>query len=336
MSSTPYCVRVVSSYIYEQSDAPYASMGRQNKWVKGFVSVLIEKEASLSDFDLRFKQLPRPMDEVAALSEAFIADNVELVICAGTDSIVRWAKVNNTIPTFYFGAHPENNGLDIIEQENITGVRLNLPLVWCFQNFSFLKELVPKLENIYIPLNLGSEFAFPNIRVNYQLFRELRNEVWITGKSSYIGHRSIHFLAERLGCQYYEGPYLTLEELEECLSQMNPKHSALVGFNDTVLLDGAVDLILRFVKRKAIPLFWVNNFPIIEAGGVADFSSDFESVGKLLGAMGLQLLRDKIPVQEIKYQADPGEKFSINLKGCEELSIAVSPQLLGRFHTIID
>lgn len=336
MPLTPYCVRVVSSYIYEQSEGPHASMGRRNKWVKGFVSALIDEGSSLRDFDLQFKQLPRPMDEVASLSEAFIKDNVELVICAGTDSIVRWAKVNTTVPTFYFGAHPENNGLDIIEQENITGVRLNLPLVWCFRNFSLLKELVPKLENIYIPLNLGSEFAFPNVRVNYQLFREMRKERWIAGQSSYTGHRSIHFLAERIGCQYYEGPYLTLEELEKCLDQINPEQSALVGFNDTVLLDGAINLILSFVRQKAVPLFWVNNLPIIEAGGVADFSSDFENVGKLLGAMSLQLLRDKIPIQEIGYQADPGEKLGINLRGCRELSIEVSPQLLDRFHITID
>lgn len=336
MLFTPYRVRVVSSYIYEQSDAPYASMGRQNRWVKGFVSALIDESASLSDFDLQFKQLPRPLDEVSAVSETFIEDNVDLVICAGTDSIVRWAKVNNTIPTFYFGAHPENNGLDIIEQENITGVRLNLPLVWRFQNFSILKELVPKLENIYMPLNLGSEFAFPNVRVNYQLFREIEKERWIAGQSTYTGHRSIHFLAERINCQYYEGPYLTLGELEQCLAQMTPEHSAIVGFNDTVLLDGAVNLILSFVRKNAIPLFWVNNLPIIEAGGIADFSSDFEGVGKLLGAMSLRLLRDEIPIQEIKYQADPGEKLGINLKGCEELSIVVPAQILNRFHTIID
>ena len=276
------------------------------------------------------------MDEVASLSQAFTEDSVDLVICAGADSVIRWAKVNNTIPTFYFGAHPENNGLDIIQQENITGVRLNLPLIWCFRNFSLLRELMPELENIYIPLNLGSEFAFPNIRVNYQLFRELRKEYWIIGQSPYIGHRSVHFLAERLGCQYYEGPYLTLEELEECLDQMNLERSAIVGFNDTVLLDGAVNLILHFVRQKAIPLFWVNNLPIVEAGGIADFSSDFESVGKLLGAMSLRLLRDKTPVQEIGYQTDPGEKFGINLRRCEELSITVSPQLLDRFHTIVD
>ena len=336
MSFIPYRVRVVSSYIYEQSDVPHAAMGRRNKWVKGFVSTLIDEGASLRDFDLQFKQLPRLIDEVASLSQAFMEDNVELVICAGTDSIVRWAKVNNTIPTFYFGAHPENNGLDIIKQENITGVRLNLPLVWRFQNFSILKELVPKLENIYIPLNLGSEFAFPNVRVNYQLFREIEKERWIAGQSSYAGHRSIHFLAERISCQYYEGPYLTLEELEECLDQINPDHSVIVGFNDTVLLDGAVNLILSFVRKKGIPLFWVNNLPIIEAGGIADFSSDFESVGKLLGAMSLQLLRDKISVQEIRYQEDPGEKFSINLRGCKELAISVSPQLLDQFHIIID
>ena len=336
MSLTSYRVQIVSSYIYEQNKAPYASMGRQNKWVKGFVSALLDEGSSLKDFDLRFKQLPCPMDEVASLSQAFIEDNVDLVICAGTDSVVRWARVNNTIPTFYFGAHPENNGLDIIQQENITGVRLNLPLVWCFQNFSILKELMPELENIYMPLNLGSEFAFPNVRVNYQLFREIEKKRWIAGQSSYTGHRSIHFLTERLGCQYYEGPYLTLEELKGCLDQMNPKYSALVGFNDTVLLDGAVNLVLRFVRQKAIPLFWVNNLPIIEAGGVADFSSDFESVGKLLGTMSLRLLRDKIPVQQIRYQTDPGEKFGINLKECKELSIPVSPQILDRFHTIID
>ena len=312
MSLTPYHVRVVSSYIHEQSNDLYASIGKHYNWVRGFTSTLLDEGSSLLDFDLQFERLPRPMDEVASLSKAFTADNVGLVICAGADSVTRWARVNNTIPTFYFGAHPENNGLDIIEQENITGVRLNLPLVWCFQNFSILKELVPKLENIYIPLNLGSEFAFPNIRVNYQLFRELKKERWISGQSPYIGHRSVHFLAERIGCQYYEGPYLTLEELEECLDQVNPEHSALVGFYDTVLLDGAVNLILRFVRQKAIPLFWVNNLPIIEAGGVADFSSDFESVGKLLGAMSLRLLRDKIPIQEIKYQADPG-KSSVSI-----------------------
>ena len=336
MSPTPYHVRVVSSYIYEQSNDLYTSIGKHYNWVRGFVSTLLGEGSSLTDFDLQFRQLPYSMDEVASLSQAFTADNVDLVICAGADSVIRWAKVNNTIPTFYFGAHPENNGLDIIQQENITGVRLNLPLIWCFRNFSLLRELMPELENIYIPLNLGSEFAFPNIRVNYQLFRELRKEYWIIGQSPYIGHRSVHFLAERLGCQYYEGPYLTLEELEECLDQMNFERSAIVGFNDTVLLDGAVNLILHFVRQKAIPLFWVNNLPIIEAGGVADFSSDFESVGKLLGAMSLRLLRDKTLVQEIGYQTDPGEKFGINLRRCEELSITVSPQLLDRFHTIVD
>ena len=328
-------IRIVSSYLEGQQNVPYADFVGK-KWIKGFVSTLIKEGYGLSDFDLQFFKLPDSIDNVAKLFQKFAKDNVQLIICAGNDSVYRLAKINKTIPMLYFGTHPENNGLEIIDQENITGVRLNLPLIWSLKNFSILKKLLPDLEEIYIPIYLISEFDTPNVRVNHELFRAQKNGFWIPGHSSYIGYRSIHFLSESLGCRYYECPYITLEELETGLGQIDPKKSALIGFNDTTLVKGGVDLVLNVTRRKGIPVFWVNNLSIVRAGGIADFSSDFERVGELIGLMSLQLLCDKVPIEEIKYREDPGEKFSLNLKTCKDMSIQVPQEVLDSFHMIVE
>ena len=328
-------IRVVSSYLEEQRSVPYADFVGK-KWIKGFVSALIKDGYSLNDFNLQFFKLPGSINDTVALFQKFVNDNVQLIICAGNDSVYRLAEINRTIPMLYFGTHPENNGLEIIDQKNITGVRLNLPLIWSLKNFSILKKLLPDLEEIYIPIYLISEFDTPNVRVNHELFRTQKNGVWIPGHSSYIGYRSIHFLSESLGCRYYECPYITLEELKTGLGQINPERSALIGFNDTTLVKGGVDLVLNVMRKNGIPIFWVNNFSIVRIGGIADFSSDFERVGKLIGSMSLQLLRDKVPIEEIKFREDPGEKFSLNLKACKDMSIQVPQEVLDSFHMIVE
>ncbi len=328
-------IRVVSTYLEGQQNVPYVDfIGK--KWIKGFVSALIKEGYGLSDFDLQFVKLPDSTNDAAILFQKFVKDDVRLIICAGNDSVYRLAKINKTIPMLYFGTHPENNGLDIIGQENITGVRLNLPLIWSLQNFSILKKLLPDLKEIYIPIYLISEFDTPNVRVNHELFRAQKNGFWIPGHSSYIGYRSIHFLSESLGCRYYECPYTTLEELEKSLDQINPDKSTLIGFNDTTLVKGGVNMVLNIMRKKSIPVFWVNNLSVVRAGGIADFSSDFESVGKLIGSMSLQLLRDKIPIEKIRFQEDPGEKFSLNLKACKEMSIHVPQEVMAKFHMIVE
>ncbi len=314
---------------------PYADFVGK-KWFKGFVSTLIKDGYSLNDFDLQFFKLPDSINDTATLFQKFVNDNVQLIICAGNDSVYRLAEINRTIPILYFGTHPENNGLEIIDQKNITGVRLNLPLIWSLKNFSILKKLLPDLEEIYIPINLASEFDTPNVRVNHELFRSQKNGIWIPGHSSYIGYRSIHFLSESLGCRYYECPYITLEELKTGLGQINPEKSALIGFNDTTLIKGGVDLVLNVTRKNGIPVFWVNNFSIVKIGGIADFSSDFERVGKLIGSMSLQILLDKVPIEEIRFREDPGEKFGLNLKTCKDMSIQVPKEVLDSFHIIVE
>ncbi len=328
-------IRVVSSYLEEQQSVPYADFVGK-KWIKGFISTLIRDGYSLNDFDLQFFRLPDSKDDTATLFQKFVNDNVQLIICAGNDSVYRLAEINKTIPMLYFGTHPENNGLEILDQKNITGVRLNLPLIWSLKNFSILKKLLPGLEEIYIPIYLASEFDSPNVRVNHELFRSQQNGFWIPGHSSYIGYRSIHFLSESLDCRYYEYPYITLEELERGLDRINPEKSALIGFNDTTLLKGAVDLVLNVTRKNGIPIFWVNNFSIVRIGGIADFSSDFEKVGKLIGSMCLQILCDNVPIDEVTFREDPGENFGLNLKTCRDMSIQVPKEVLDRFHIIVE
>jgi ABC-type uncharacterized transport system substrate-binding protein len=329
-----YRVRVVSSYIFDKDETPYASMGRRNRWVNGFVTSLTRQKSGLREFDLAFERTPPTQEELQRLLSRYKEEGVRLLIVPGTDTAIRIAEVNKEIPILYFGAHPENNGMELLNHPNITGVRLNLPLIWRYKNFSLLKALIPNLERVYFPLNWDSEFSFPNVKKNYELFMAKKQGFWVPGHSSNAGYRSITTMAEWLGVEHFEGPYATIEELRRGLDTVNPERSALVGFNDTVLKGEAVDTLLTFTRAKRIPLFWVNNAAIIKAAGVADFSSDFEAVGRLLGTMALSILRDGTPAKELPFQEDPGEKFTLNVAGLRELGLTATPEVEARFHEI--
>jgi len=247
---------------------------------------------------------------------------------------VRWARACQDIPTLYFGAHPENNGLELSRQDNIAGVRLNLPLVWSWESFSLLKALMPRLRAVYVPVNLLSEFAFPNVRAAYAEHRRTSRDFWIPGASPWIGHRSVHFLCERLGCEYFEGPFESVDQLAGELGKLDPRDCALVGFNDTTLMQDAPNRILAWCGERGAALFWVNNWPIIAAGGVADFSSHFEKVGRLLGKQALAILRREKTPRQIGFAADPGQRFSLNLRRCGELGLDAAPGVRARFDAI--
>jgi ABC-type uncharacterized transport system substrate-binding protein len=332
--STPYRIRIVSSYIYDKDDLPYATMGRRNRWVHGFVSEITRQGSGLREFDMQFEPRPATREALARLVERYTEEEVGLILIPGTDSAIRVAEVNTRIPMLYFGAHPENNGMELLDHPRISGVRLNLPLIWDYDTFSLLKTLLPELRQIYFPLNVNSEFAFPNVKKNYELHTATTQQFWIPGPSSKIGYRSVQFLAQRLGVDYYEGPYSSIAELKSGLEKVDASNSALIGFNDTVLNSAAVTAILEFSRARRIPLFWVNNASIVKAAGVADFSSDFEAIGHLLAKMSLSILRDRKPISEIPFEDDPGKKLSLNLAECRELGISVAAEVKAHFHEV--
>jgi ABC-type uncharacterized transport system substrate-binding protein len=332
----PYRVRVLSSYIYDGEDVPQQGMGRENRWFHGFVRSLTRSGSGVHHFDLKFVRLPQPQDAITGIVSDFMEHGVRLVICAGTDAVLRWSEVCQAIPTLYFGAHPENHGIEITTTGHVSGVRLNLPLIWSWESFSLIRELLPDVRDVFIPLNLSSRFAFPGVRANYEWFRRAHGPTWITAPSTHLGYRSVGFLAGRLGCRYHEGPFANLDELSGMLREIPAgTGSALVGFNDLLLLNGALDLVLGIVRERGLPLFWVNNVPIVRTAGVADFSSDFERVGERLGEMSLRLLRDESPITDIPFAADPGERLTLNRRRCDELGIAVRDAVAGRFHRIL-
>jgi hypothetical protein len=92
--------------------------------------------------------------------------------------------------------------------------------------------------------------------------------------------------------------------------------------------------VLGEVRARGLALFWVNNWPIICAGGVADFSSDFERVGRKLGEMALSILRDDVPIGRLPLQPDQGERLGLNLDRCRELGLSVSDDVIARFDAV--
>jgi ABC-type uncharacterized transport system substrate-binding protein len=333
--TTKHRVMVASSYIYGESSAPYARMGRRNRWVHGFVAALTRLGSGLRDLDLLFTRTPASDDELASLARSWERDGVELVICPGTDSALRVAAVLDQLPMLYFGAHPENNGLELLDRRNVSGVRLNLPLMWSFDNFALLKEVIPSLERLYVPLNLASQFGFPNVKANYRAHRRREPGFWIDGHSSGAGYRSLTFLCDRVGMTSFEGPYETPDELEKGLASLDKRGAALVGFNDTILEETATEMLLRFSMAHELPLFWVNNPGVIERCGVADFSSDFEGVGRVLGRLTHGMLFGDLTIDAIPFQEDPGERRLLNAGRARSLGFDPSPATCAKFEEVL-
>ncbi|HEY3699546.1 MAG TPA: hypothetical protein VGK97_09455 [Spongiibacteraceae bacterium] len=325
-------IKVLSSYIYEKGVGPQENMGRSNKWYKGFVKALLARNVDLNKLDIDFVGLSTDRSDDFRVAQRFGEEGAALVICPGTDAAVRWSKQSHSIPTVYFGAHPENNGIELHERANICGVRLNLPLIWSPANFKTVKELLPNIEHIYFPLNRESEFVFDNVRSLYKSFREKSETSWIPHNSHYIGHRSITFLCESIDCEYFEGPYSGTSELGTLLESIRTVEKKLiVGFNDTTLVPGAIDLISKYVRAYGVPLLWVNNFPVIQDCGVADFSSDFFRVGMCVGDLAHALLFEGATPKDLGLLPDPGQKTGLNLSRCAALNIDVPAALRSKF-----
>jgi len=333
----PYRVRVLSSYIYDDEGLTFSHMGRRNRWVNGFVTTLVKRGSGLREFDLRFQRAPAGAQALADLAQQWQTDDVHLVICPGTDSALRYVQSGATIPMLYFGAHPENNGLQELDLPHVAGVRLNLPLVWSFKDsFSLLTELVPGLQRIYFTINLASEFAFPNARALYRDFRQKSDSFWIDDASSHIGYRSWAFLADRAGLRYHEGPFASADELRAGLAAADLQDAAIVGLNDTVLNEDATEALLRFCEERSVPLFWVNNPAIVERVGIADFSSDFEAVGRVIGNLALDVLRDGRPIGGIPLQDDPGVRRTLNVRRARQLGVEIPAATRTKFSEIIE
>jgi hypothetical protein len=331
-----YKVSVISSYIYEPDpDKPYAKMGKRNRWINGFITGLIRNESGLSEFELDFVPLPADPKEVEGTSARLVEQGCQLAICPGTDGAIRWSRVNKTIPTLYFGAHPDNHGLELIHQENVAGVRLNLPLIWDWECFRLLKQVLAMAKRLYVPLNLNSEFAFPGIRAVYGLYRARNESLWIPGGSPYTGYRAVHFLCQRLGIEYFEGPYTSPEELDKGLAELEPgPQSIVLGFNDTLLMPGAPEVLFQHTRADDLPLVWVNNAAIVSAEGVMDFSSDFERIGRILAGLALMILRDGKSIDEVGYHPDPGVRSLLNTVRLAALGVAVDEATRKAFSNV--
>ena len=239
-----FLASVVSSYIYDQASAqPYSTMGARNRWVHGFIRTLARERSGLHEIGLQFHPAP---EEDGALAElvSSLCEQSDLLICPGTDSAMRVSRLVDDRPIVYFGAHPENNGMEILEKENVTGVRLNLPLLWSYSCFRLLRELLPDLERVYFLLNIASEFAFSNVRQAYRAHARSGGPFWIPGDSDWIGYRSVSAMAERLGVQYFEGVYEEVGQLQDGLTLSNAQNSVYVGFNDSVLNERATAVLL--------------------------------------------------------------------------------------------
>jgi ABC-type uncharacterized transport system substrate-binding protein len=140
-----------------------------------------------------------------------------------------------------------------------------------------------------------------------------------------------------MDCAYHEGPFLDVAELQSHISEISGESaSALICFNDLLLLPGAVNHLMQAVQERHILLFWVNNLSIVRTCGMADFSSNFERVGERIGEMTVRLLRDGVPIGDMPFAEDPGERFSLNLRRCKELRINPSEEVVRKFHSIVE
>lgn len=269
----------------------------------------------------------------AALSKKRVFP-VELIHAVGTPNAALAAQFTSRIPVVYYGAHPEGVGAEECQQNNSCGVILNLPFTAHYKNFRFIKQLIPGLENIYVPFYEKTIFCHAAMKSRYRIYKKQHPHCWVPMDSEYIGYKSIAGLSYIIGIRYYEFLYADLDELHRILDQVSPVNTLLMPYNDNFYCKSAPELLLEFSYRKEIPLLWNNNPEATQFGALAAIAGCFKQSGIISGEMAGRILKGASAAAE-GYRDSTKSYSSINLKLAQSLGLQLSEVVLDKFDEVI-
>jgi ABC-type uncharacterized transport system substrate-binding protein len=320
---------VLNSYTLSNDDA--YSMVRIKYFFKG-----LEAEGYRLGTDLQVELIDsNDPDVISAGLSGLALDTFDLIHAVGTPNAAIAAKLTSEIPIVYYGAHPEGVGVTECRKTNSCGMILNLPFTANYKNFRFLKKLMPNIQRIYVPFYEHTIFCHERMRENYRLYRSRENgKHWLPMDSQYIGYRSLASLSYIIGIEYFEYLYRDIDELSTLIDRVEPEHSLIMPYNDSVFCRDAPGVLLASSHKIGVPLLWNNNPEAAHLGAFAAVAGCFKEAGHTCGSMAGKLLNGAVPA-DMGYLPSTKSYACINLKTAQRFGMEFPEKVLDYFDEII-
>ena len=320
---------ILNSYIL--SDAEPNDLVRIKYFFKG-----LEEEGFVRGKNLQVEIIDsNDLGVIESSLKEKVKQRTDLIHAIGTPNAIIAAKSTRNIPVVYYGAHPEGVGKEECTGKNICGLVLTLPFTTNYKNFRFLRKLLPKVRNVYVPFYEDTIFCPAAMKDKHRAFRSENNgPAWIPMDSEHIGYRSLAGLCYIIGMNYFEFVYKNTDELSAVLALPETSGSLLMPYNDSVYCSNAAEVLIESSHRKGIPLLWNNNPEASQIGALAAIAGCFKEAGFVTGKMAGKILNGDKP-SDIGTPVPQRSFASINLKTAKIFNLKFSDDVLSYFDEVI-
>ncbi|MCX5718775.1 MAG: ABC transporter substrate-binding protein [Nitrospirae bacterium] len=232
------------------------------------------------------------IDVVKTIREA----RPDIIIAIGTDSLIRVKKIKD-IPIVYLMV--PNPQTVISEEENITGVSMNIPP---HNQLATLKDVLPGIKRIGLLYNPGRT-------------RDLVTKARLAASSM-----GIELLAKEVNSS---------KDVPALVNSMKGKINAFWMIPDTtVITPETVEFLLLFSFENKVPILAFSD-KYVEMGALLSLEADAFASGKQAGEIARKILSGT-PIRK-DLRTDPGNAvLSINLKIAKKLGITISNDIIHR------
>ena len=284
----------------------------ESQVIKGLRDELKElgyREGKQILFEIR--DAKRDRNALQIMASALVNQKVDLVVTTGTRATLAAKTATSEIPIVF--THPANPVLLGLVKSmerpgvNVTGVA-GLAQEMTEKRLELFREILPKLERIYIVYDSNNEFS----RENFSL-----------------GEKA----SAKLGLQVLGYGIKSADELKATIGQIpNREGDGLFHVPDD-LVEGEADFIFDTARQKKLPTMF-NDAPWASRGALAAYGPSYYQMGRQAGRLAVKILRGQKPE---KLPIERASKFDlvINYRTVRYLGLTISPAILKKADNII-
>lgn len=258
--------------------------------LKGFNSVC----------DCQIKQFVLSEMEGTDVAKAIREAKPDIILAIGTDSLIRVKKIKDIPIVYLMVPNPQNV---ISEEENITGVSMNIPP---HNQLATLKDVLPRIKRVGL------------------LYNPERTGFFV---------KKAQLAANSMGIELLAKEVHSPKDVPALVNNMKGEINAFWMLPDTtVITPETAEFLLLFSLENKIPVLTFSD-KYVEMGALLSIEVDAFDSGKQAGEMAHKILSGtnikKVP------ETDPRKAvLSINLKIAKKLGITISKDIINKARII--
>lgn len=242
------------------------------------------------------------------IAARFVSNDSKILFAIATPAAQTLAAATKTIPIVATAVTNFEVAKLVASNEkpggNVTGVSDINPVA---EQFALLMKFAPDAKAI------GTIYNSSEINSTYQI--ELLKKA-----------------ASAAGVEVVEASVSSVNDIQQAVASLKGKVGGLYLPTDNIIAS-AVPVLMKSVFEAGIPTV-AGEGGMVRAGVLASIAVDYYTLGKMTGAMGVDILDGKKKPADMPIQSQKAEKVLVNLKTAETMGIQIPEDILKTAETV--